>query len=114
MSGIAVTAPPSGVLPVAGSYFFEYPKDIRLFAMSFDPYNCVELRWGDDSPACPDQAGKRRYYALEEGARHQTDRDSGGTAGPRDVDIRGLIVAMPARIPWVQTYPGSGRRSSLQ
>ena len=20
----------------------------RLFAMSFDPYNCVELRWGDD------------------------------------------------------------------
>jgi hypothetical protein len=77
----------------------------RLFAMSFDPYNCVELRWGDDSPACPDQAGKRRYYAMEEPARHQTDRDSGETAGPPDVDLRGLILAMPARIPWVQRYP---------
>jgi hypothetical protein len=78
----------------------------RLFAMSFDPYSCVELRWGDDSPACPDQAGKRRYYALEEPARHQTGRDNGETAGPEDVDIRGLIAAMPARIPWVQRYPG--------
>ena len=32
----------------------------RLFALSFDPYNCVELRWGDDRSdnfgACPDQA----------------------------------------------------------
>jgi hypothetical protein len=36
VSGIAVTAPPSGVLPVAGSYFVEYPKDIHLFAMSFN------------------------------------------------------------------------------
>ena len=27
----------------------------RLFALSFDPYNCVELRWGGDSAACPDQ-----------------------------------------------------------
>ena len=32
----------------------------RLFAMSFDPYHCVELRWGTDGSGCPDQAGKRR------------------------------------------------------
>ncbi len=38
----------------------------RLLAMSFDPYNCVELRWGDESPACPDQEGKRRWYAEAE------------------------------------------------
>jgi hypothetical protein len=37
----------------------------RLFAMSFDPYNCVELRWGGDGSGCPDQAGKRRWYAQE-------------------------------------------------
>lgn len=36
VSGIAVTAPPSGVLPVAGSYFVEYPKNIQLYAMSFN------------------------------------------------------------------------------
>jgi hypothetical protein len=79
----------------------------RLFAMSFDPYNCVELRWGDDSPACPDQSGKRGWYARQEQARHVIDRDTGQTAGPADVDIRGLILNMPARVPWVQHYPGA-------
>ena len=78
----------------------------RLFALSFDPYSCVELRWGDDGTGCPDQSGKRRYYALEDQARHVIDRDTGQAAGPRDVDIRGMIEAMPARAPWVQTYPG--------
>ena len=85
----------------------------RLFAMSFDPYHCVELRWGEDinngsGPACPDQAGKRRWYASEQQARHVIDPDSGTMAGPADADIRGLIAAMPARIPWVQGMPGSG------
>ncbi len=78
----------------------------RLFVMSFDPYNCVELRWGDDGTGCPDQAGKRRWYALEASARHDIDRDKGLVGGPPDVDIRGLIAAMPARAPWVQHYPG--------
>jgi len=36
VSGYAVTAPPSGVSPVAGSYFVEYPKDIHLFGVSFN------------------------------------------------------------------------------
>ena len=80
----------------------------RLWAMSFDPYNCVELRWGKDSPACPDQAGKHRWYQAEEQARHVTDPDTGAMAGPADADIRDLIAAMPARIPWVQGMPGSG------
>jgi len=91
----------------------------RLFAMSFDPYHCVELRWGkdiSDGAACPDQAGKRRWYANEQQARHVTDPDSGAMAGPGDADIRGLIAAMPARIPWVQGMPGngSGGRSTWQ
>jgi hypothetical protein len=86
----------------------------RLFAMSFDPYNCVELRWGGDGPngfssGCPDQAGKRRYYALEEQARRVIDPDSGATAGPADADIRGLIASMPARAPFVQRMPGDAR-----
>ena len=59
---------------------------------------------------CPDQAGKRRYYAMQERQRHAVDRDSHQMAGPQDVDIRGLILAMPARAPFVQRYP-SGRGS---
>lgn len=89
----------------------------RLFAMSFDPYSCVELRWGDDSPACPDQAGKRRYYALEAGARQMIDQGSGTGAGPEDADIRGLILTMAPRRPWVQNFPGGAvqtRQTSLQ
>ena len=82
----------------------------RLFAMSFDPYNCVELRWGDDSPACTDQAAKRRWYAQEQPARGEIGRDEQGAAtelaGPRDVDIRGLIASMPERVPYVQYMPG--------
>lgn len=78
----------------------------RLFALSFDPYNCVELRWGDDGPACPDQAGKRRYYALEAPARRQTAAD-GTPLEAADTDIRGMILAMPGRVPWVQTFPAS-------
>jgi hypothetical protein len=77
----------------------------RLFAMSFDPYNCVELRWGNDSPACPDQSGKRRWYAREAAVRHVIDRDTGQAADPARVNIRGLIAGMPPRIPWVQHYP---------
>ena len=78
----------------------------RLFDMSFDPYNCVELRWGGDGMGCPDQAGKRRYYALEAQARRVTDPDTGAMAGPADTDIRGLIASMPSRIPFVQRMPG--------
>jgi hypothetical protein len=87
----------------------------RLFAISFDPYNCVELRWGDDTDSnqeggCPDQEGKRRWYALEQAARNEIGRDEQGAAtmiaGPADVDIRGLIAAMPDRVPFVQHYSG--------
>ncbi|HVW75146.1 MAG TPA: hypothetical protein VHC39_16030, partial [Rhizomicrobium sp.] len=83
-----------------------------LFAMSFDPYNCVELRWGRDGSGCPDQAAKRHWYGAEEQARHVIDPDRGTTADLPDTDIRGLIAGMPARAPWVQPMPG--RPSSLQ
>jgi hypothetical protein len=82
----------------------------RIFAMSFDPYNCVELRWGDDSPACPDQSAKRGWYQQEQRARNEIGRDEQGAAtqlaGPADTDMRGLIQSMPDRIPFVQRYPG--------
>ena len=84
----------------------------RLLAMSFDPYNCVELRWGDDRPSCPDQAAKRRWYQSEQPARGEIGRDQQGVepVSARDVDIRGLIATMPERTPYVQYMPGQQTR----
>ena len=87
--------------------------------MAYNPNDCVELRWGGDSAACPDQAGKRRWYAMEQTARNEIGRDEQGTAtqmaGPQDVDIRGLIAAMPDRVPYVQYMPGPAQsRPTLQ
>jgi hypothetical protein len=49
----------------------------RLFAFSFDPYNCVERRWGasgTELASCRDGSIKRRWYAAERGLRNQTER----------------------------------------
>lgn len=50
----------------------------RLFDLSFDPYHCVERRWGATTPAelatCRDGASKRAWYSAEARLRNQTDR----------------------------------------
>jgi hypothetical protein len=50
----------------------------RLFLMSFDPYHCVERRWGATEPAelasCRDGSTKRAWYAAEQNLRNQIDR----------------------------------------
>ncbi len=50
----------------------------RLFAMSFDPYHCVELRWGASSPqelsSCRDDANKQAWYSQERWLRNQWER----------------------------------------
>jgi hypothetical protein len=86
----------------------------HLLAMSFDPYMCEALRWGDPAGCAPD-AETRRWYAVEAPMRAEIGRDlipeegGGGAVQPitqADVDIRGLIAAMPPRAPFVQRYPG--------
>lgn len=82
----------------------------RLFAMSFDPYMCVELRWGavgTEAATCRDGALKRRWYAAEQRLRNQIDRTyearmdftladleagQGGVAQPPDTDTRGFLL----------------------
>ena len=50
----------------------------RLFAMSFDPYQCVERRWGASAPqelaSCPDTTLKAAWYEAEQALRNQLDR----------------------------------------
>ncbi len=50
----------------------------RLFQLSFDPYHCVELRWGattaDEVGSCQDDSNKREWYAHEQWLRNQIER----------------------------------------
>lgn len=80
----------------------------RLFDISFDPYHCVELRWGAKTPqelsSCRDNANKRAWYSQERWLRYQWERrydakmdysldeltgpkPGAGIAQPPDVDI---------------------------
>lgn len=88
----------------------------RLFNMSFDPYHCVENRWGARMPeelaSCTDDANKRAWYAKEQWLRNQPDRrydarmdysldeitgpmpGGGGIATPPDIDIVGYLKSL--------------------
>ncbi len=49
----------------------------RLFKMSFDPYDCIELRWGaegEERASCPEGAAKLKWYEAEQRLRNQPDR----------------------------------------
>jgi hypothetical protein len=87
----------------------------RLFLMSFDPYQCVERRWGAVDPAelatCRDGANKQAWYAAEQNLRNQLDRaydaqmdftldelrtpgPGKGVAAPPDIDVRAYLMAL--------------------
>jgi hypothetical protein len=90
----------------------------RLFAISFDPYHCVELRWGasgDERDSCTDGKVKQRWYDAEQRLRNQPDRTydismawtvdelshrikGSGLDHPPPVDIKALIDNMPERV----------------
>ncbi len=97
----------------------------RLFALSFDPYHCVELRWGadgDERRSCADGTAKQRWYDAEQRLRNQSDRTydlqmgfdiaelnahvkGSGIDNPPPVDIKALIDAMPDRAPLAAMVP---------
>ncbi len=95
----------------------------RLFLMSFDPYQCVERRWGATDPAelstCRDGANKQAWYAAEQNLRNQIDRtyevemdftlDEMRTPGPGkgiptppDIDVRAYLVSVQSARPGAQ------------
>jgi hypothetical protein len=83
----------------------------RLFDLSFDPYHCVEARWGatgEEAATCRDSENKRQWYAREKWIRNQIERfydakmnysldqltgpkPGAGVANPPDVDILKLL-----------------------
>jgi hypothetical protein len=82
----------------------------RLFRLSFDPYHCVEARWGAqgvEAGTCRDGARKRRWYDAEQRLRNQIDRTyearmdfdlgdleagKGGVTAPPDTDTRTYLL----------------------
>jgi hypothetical protein len=91
----------------------------RLFRVSFDPYTCIELRWGaadaDERAGCRDDPNKRAWYEAEQRLRNQTERTyearmdhdlaelkapggSGkGVDSPPDTDVRAYLVSARAQ-----------------
>jgi hypothetical protein len=86
----------------------------RLFDMSFDPYQCVERRWGANSgyefAPCADNTVKTAWYEAERNLRNQIDRTydarmdftlaelktSGlgkGVPAPPDTDVRAYLLS---------------------
>lgn len=100
----------------------------RLFRMSFDPYQCVERRWGASDAAelstCTDGADKHAWYDAEQKLRNQIDRTyeaqmdftrgelltpgpGKGVADPPDIDVSGYLASMrgahPGELPLTAT-----------
>ncbi|NWH08955.1 MAG: hypothetical protein HXY22_09990 [Alphaproteobacteria bacterium] len=90
----------------------------RLFDLSFDPYHCIERRWGakdeKELESCDDDGTKRRWYEAEQRLRNQIDRkydqvmnfDLGdlrdeapgsGVDSPPNVDVKSLIMNLGPR-----------------
>ena len=87
----------------------------RLFKLSFDPYNCAELRWGANSTAelstCHDNSTKLAWFEAEQFLRNQLDRSydvkmgfslpqlqahvpGSGIPTPPDVDLRSYLKGL--------------------
>ncbi len=104
----------------------------RLFLLSFDPYQCVERRWGASDPrelaTCSDGPDKRAWYAAEQNLRNQIERtyearmdftreellepgEGRGVAAPPDIDVRAYLAALakPKKPAWppAQSQPSS-------
>lgn len=49
----------------------------RIYALSFDPYNCIELRWGatisQELASCRDDINKKAWYNAEQNLRNSLE-----------------------------------------
>jgi len=100
----------------------------RLFAFSFDPYQCVERRWGAallERATCPDTVSKAAWYEAQQDLRNQIDRTyeaemdftlaelktpgpGKGMSAPPDIDVRGFLVEAAKEKPEAVKSAASG------
>jgi formylglycine-generating enzyme required for sulfatase activity len=101
----------------------------RMFLISFDPYQCVERRWGatdsDELSSCPDGAEKRAWYDAEQNLRNQIDRTydarmdfslvelqtpgpGKGVATPPETDARAYLLSVRG----AKAPPGAAQTAS--
>ncbi len=98
----------------------------RLFQMSFDPYDCIERRWGASSPeelaSCANTPAENRWYDAQQRLRNQVDRTydarmdftvkeleargpGTGADHPPDVDVKRVIDNTGYRVPFTGMQP---------
>jgi hypothetical protein len=96
----------------------------RLFRLDFDPYHCVERRWGAtgaEAASCTDDAVKTRWYDAEKKLRNSADRDYAAHMGfdvgqlekasfagadtPPTTDVKGLIDHIGDRVAFMGMKP---------
>lgn len=97
----------------------------RLFALDFDPYHCIERRWGasgSELESCEDNEVKTRWYNAEQRLRNQIDRtydvfmgftvtqlESGvlnsGADNPPSTDVKGMIERIGYQTQYVGMKP---------
>jgi len=110
----------------------------RMWLLSFDPYHCIERRWGAPPPedaTCRDDANKVAWYFAEQKLRNQIDRTydarmnfdlselrqgpgpGKGVGAPPDIDVRGYLLRMianpPAITPPAPPIPPKGSPAPL-
>ena len=98
----------------------------RLFLMSFDPYDCIERRWGATTEAelssCANPPSKNRWYTAMQRLRNQVDRTyearmdftvrdleskiaGSGSDNAPDIDVMKVIDNIPYREPLTTMAP---------
>lgn len=71
----------------------------RLFKLSFDPYHCVELRWGanlntPEGATCRDSSRDIEWYVAQQYLRNQTERAYDARMGFSLSDLKNKVQAM--------------------
>ncbi len=68
----------------------------RVFKLSFDPYHCVERRWGAitavEKSTCQDDAEKTKWYDREQRLRNETQRQH---EFPMNFSVDDLLKSLP-------------------
>ncbi|HXM00059.1 MAG TPA: hypothetical protein VN932_09020, partial [Rhizomicrobium sp.] len=93
----------------------------RLFKMSFDPYDCIEYRWGaegNEAQPCTDGDEKKKWYEAEQRLRNNPDRTyditMNFTIDELEKHAKGTGIDQPPPIDVKSLIDGMGEQVSFQ